>query len=247
MTPPPCVQHRDPLVEAIESERYEDVDAILDIDDSSVYMPVMTCFGYESALVCAIRCLAPVDILSSLLRHGAVVDEPDSNGETPLMLLAESTQAPHHEANPCIWPKDQAAIAGNAAIESFGPFRQISMDANISPLNPFGPAQQPKRGIAGLTDERCMTYASCLLFHGANACVKSKDGMSIASRASNSGRHALSIFLRQWQSCSVLRTTWRRRRQEDQASVRRSLMSLDYDSVETIFAFLVPPEQAFTA
>jgi len=245
MTPPPFRQHRDSLIEAIESERYEDVNAMLEIDDSSVYMPVMTCFGYESALVCAIRSLAPVDILSLLLRHGAVVDERDSNGETPLMLLAGSTQVSLHEAKPCIW--HQEAAAGIAANKSFGPFRHISLDGSISPLNLFGSLQLPKRGIRDLTEERCMAYASCLLLNGASPSVKSKDGMSIASRASKSGRHSLSNLLCQWQSCSFLRTSWRRKQMEDQASACRSLWSLDIDSLETIFAFILPFQSACVA
>jgi len=240
MTPPPCIQHRNLLVEAIESERYEDVNALLEIDDSAVYMPVMTSFGHESALVCAIRSLAPVDILSLLLRHGAVADGPDSKSETPLMMLAGSV--PRHEADPCIWP--QEAVAGIAANESFGPFGHISLDGNISPPNPFGLLQLTGRGIRGLTDERCMAYAGCLLLHGANPFVKSKDGMSIASRASKSGRHALSSLLRQWESCSFLRISLRRRHQKDQASACGSLLSLDFDSLERIFDFILPLESA---
>jgi len=244
-TPPPCIQRRDPLMEAIQSERYEEVKTMLEIGDSSVDMPAMICSDHESALVFAIRSLAPVEILRLLLRHGAVADEPDSKGETPLMLLAGSTQVSRHADKPCIWSMVPEAVAGEVAIESFYPFQHLALDGNIAPPMHFGLLPLPKRGIHGLTDERCMAYASCLLLHGANPSIKSKDGTSIASRAAKSGQHALSNFLRQWQSVRFLRASWRRSRQEDQAFVRRSLLSLDCDSLEMIFVFLVPPEHAY--
>jgi len=245
--PPPVTQDRDLLVEAIESESYEDVKRILENDDSLVHMPARARGQHESAVMCALRSSAPADILRLLLQHGALVDQADSNGDR-LYWLTGPTQLPLLEANPYADVVGDCAGDKAVASKSFLRCKEFTCYEDVVPQTRLlGSLQMLRQDQPRLTAERRIAYAVCLMRHGADpGLLKSNDrrrSLSAADRPAEAGHQGLSELLRQWQAFKLIRSTWLLGQSHHPG--RQSLMSVPWESLDSICSFLMPTPSEF--
>lgn len=181
----PRCQKQCPLLDALCNGRTGAVEALLRVDPLAALMP--TCSSWEPPVLAAVRSGCHPRTLALLLRHGASVDAIDDMKLTALAML------PHAEE---VFVPVLPGLCGEAAAPGGDkPLVRLPGSHRIFAT--------PESG-----EERCCSYASTLLWFGADRHLRDEDGLTIAERAEANGQVRLSRLIQHWAGCQarLLRT-----------------------------------------
>jgi len=150
----------------------------------------------EPPLSFALKIGCDAKMLSLLLSHGAIVDEPGSNGLTALSSIVSNAadRNMNRETQQDVYPPQCVDLV---------------MAQTLNKLFQYDDQQPPKQTLDfldNISEDQRMSVVRCLLLNGADPAWKDKAGFSAVEYARRAGRKKVTTFLeyfRPWQASNL--------------------------------------------